>query len=97
MKCIWLQRKNIVSSKEKTKENDYLAADGLWYPSSKLEGYLKQTLKYEYWDTMSGVFTNMYPGILKELYTYENPLVKRIDKKSDYWAPQPAPIRVKRE
>lgn len=30
---------------QKTKENDYLAADGLWYPSNKLEGYLAQPIK----------------------------------------------------
>lgn len=39
--------KNTSSTANRTDENDYLALDGRWYPSNKLEGYLAQKPKLD--------------------------------------------------
>lgn len=64
---------------KKTKANDYLAADGMWYPSNKLEGYLAQPSPYS---AMLAVLQEYYQiqKTLIDLTYKENPLIKLVPK-----------------
>lgn len=64
---------------KQTKENDYKAGDGLWYPSNRLESYFKAPDK-SYIDAIEALaaLKEFYGSMAADLISKDNPFLKQI-------------------
>lgn len=79
-----------MASLKRTKTNDYLAADGMWYPSSRLESYFKEKMGV---NGLSRIFQDLYAGCLKDLVYKSNPFFDLVPKSEAFsGAVVPVPV-----
>lgn len=62
----------------KTKNNDYLAGDGMWYPSDELESYFKEKPKFNNMSSAVSALKELYNDKFTDLLYDKNPLLKMV-------------------
>lgn len=66
---------------KKTKKFDYRAADGMWYPSNKLESYFKKSPNYTFVEFLKEMYSTT---VLSDLIYKDNPLLASVSKTQSF-------------